>query len=116
MILLRKPNLVIFAGVVVVAGLAMLAALLNGQRMAARLEAEAATAIAQAGGAPVTADFSPSFAFATRHPVLSGGEALDEGTRNRVAKAVAAIPGVGGIRWADGNALSENAAAAAEPL
>jgi len=116
MTLLRKPYVVLLLGALAVAALAGLAALLNASRMAGALEARAAAAIAAAGGEPVTADFSPSFAWATRHPVLSGGERLDEATRDRVAKAVAAIPGVGGIRWADGHALAESAAAAAEPL
>jgi OOP family OmpA-OmpF porin len=48
--------------------------------------------------------------------VLSGGETLDETTRDRVAKAVAAIPGVGGIRWADGTTFASSSTAAAEPL
>ena len=116
MTLLRKPAVVILIGAVAVAALAGLAALLNAERMAADLEVKAAAAIAAAGGKPVRADFSPSFAWGTRHPVLAGGETLDEGTRARVAEAVAAIPGVGGVRWADGRALSETASLATEPL
>ena len=116
MTLLRKPNLAVVLGMLAVAALAVLAALINGPRMAAELEADAQLAIAEARGAPVTTDFSTSYGWATRHPVLSDGEELDEGTRDRIAKAVAAIPGVGGIRWADGTAHAESAAAAAEPL
>ena len=33
-----------------------------------------------------------------------------------MAKAVAALPGVGGIRWADGRAFSQSAEAAVQPL
>ena len=54
--------------------------------------------------------------FASRHPLLTGGEDLDENTRDRAAKAVAAIPGVGGVRWADGTAMAESAAVAPDPL
>ena len=117
MTLFRSPNLTVLLGIAVVMSLAALGALLNAPRMADRLETEAAAAIAETGGAPVTADFSTSYGWFTRHPVLSGGERLDEGTRDRVAKAVAAIPGVGGIRWADGTTHGQGAAgAAAEPL
>ncbi len=45
----------------------------------------------------------------SRNPLLSGGEGLSEAVRDRVAKAVAAVPGIGGIRWADGTALAESA-------
>lgn len=116
MMLLRKPSLVLLLGAVVAAALAALAALINSQRMASELEAKASAAIAAVDGAPVTADFSPSLAWGTRHPVLSGGENLDEATRERVARAVAAIPGVGGVRWADGNARAQMAVAAAAPM
>ena len=116
MTLLRKPSVVLLLGVAVVMALAISAALLNASRMAAELEARASTAIAAAGGVPVTADFSPSLFWATRHPVLHGGEDLDEATRERVAKAVAAIPGVGGVRWADGNARAQMAVTPASPM
>lgn len=116
MAILRNPYAVLSLGVVPIAALALVGGLLSGPRMAAKFEAAAELAIAEAGGAPVRADFSTSYGWATRHPVLSGGETLDESTRDRVAKAVAAIPGVGGIRWADGNALAESAAVDAEPL
>ncbi len=54
--------------------------------------------------------------FYSRHPLLTGGEPLNEATRDRIAKAVAGISGVGGIHWSDGDALVENAAAIADPL
>src|SRR6188508_2952854 len=116
MTLLSKPSVAILFGAVLVAALAGLAAFLNASQMAAGLEARAAEAIAAAGGAPVKADFTYPYGWPTRHPLLSGGETLDEATRDKVAKAVAAIPGVGGIRWADGTARAENALAAAEPV
>src|SRR5687768_13116335 len=116
MTILRNAYVVLSLGVALIAALALAGGLLSGPGMAARFEAAAERAIAEAGGAPVTADFSGPYGWATRHPALSGGETLDEGTRDRVAKAVAAIPGVGGIRWTDGNALAESASVVAEPL
>lgn len=116
MAILRNSKVVVVLGAALVSTLALAGAALSAPRMAARFEATAALAIAQAGGAPVVADFSTSYGWATRHPVLSGGETLDEATRARVARTLAAIPGVGGIRWADGNAFAASAAVAAEPL
>ena len=53
---------------------------------------------------------------ASRHPLLTGGEPLDESTRAKIAHAVADMPGVGGIRWSDGDILAEGQEAAFRPL
>lgn len=73
----------------------------------ARFEKRAAQAIEDAGGAGVTARFVSPSGWPSRHPVLDGGAELDEDTRAEVARAVAAVPGVGGIRWADGEARAQ---------
>ena len=39
--------------------------------------------------------------------MLTGAESLDETTRARIARAVADIPGVGGVRWSDGDMMVE---------
>ena len=114
--ILRNGYLAVLFGAVVVGALAIIAGRLSGPGMTERLAARAATAISEAGGVPVVARFATANGSASRHPVLSGGEDLDEGTRNRVAKAVAAIPGVGGIRWADGTALAISSDAPLVPL
>lgn len=75
--------------------------------MAQRMAAQAAEAIAAAGGRGVRAHFVAPDGSPTRHPLLTGGEPLDEGTRAKVARAVAGVPGVGGLRWADGTARAE---------
>lgn len=72
--------------------------------MQARLAEQAAQAIEEAGGGAITARFVSPWGWPSRHPILDGGEGLDENTRVKVARAVAAVPGVGGIRWADGEA------------
>jgi OOP family OmpA-OmpF porin len=84
--------------------------------MAERLEARAARAIAEVGGAPVEAHFRSFRGMPSRHPLLTGGEGLNEGLRDRIAKAVAAVPGVGGLRWSDGTALAQSTAPRVDPL
>jgi OOP family OmpA-OmpF porin len=112
----RSPLLAILAGALVVAVLAAIGGALSGPRLAAVLSLRAEKAIAAVGGAPVKARFATANGWPSRHPLLTGGEGLDETTRDRVAKAVAAIPGVGGIRWADGSALVQSDGEPAEPL
>lgn len=112
-----KPNLAIALGAFAVFLLAVLGGRLTGPTLAANLSAQAPAAIARAGGAgAVTARFATSGGLPSRHPLLSGGDDLDEPTRVRIARAVAAIPGTGGIRWADGSALVAGGETAANPL
>lgn len=112
--ILRSP-FVVPLGFIPVAALAFLASALNGPGMAASLDAQAREAIAKAGGAPVKARFITAHGWPSRHPLLSGGEKLSEGVRNRVAKAVAAVPGVGGVTWVDGTALAVTTQASVKP-
>jgi OOP family OmpA-OmpF porin len=111
-----RETFVIALGAATVTAIAIAAANFTGPRLAARLSDQAAVAIAQAGGAPVRASFISASGWPTRHPLLSGGRTLDEGTRARVARAVAAVPGVNGIRWDDGSALAKGAAATPRPV
>jgi OOP family OmpA-OmpF porin len=110
-----SPRFVVAAGAIVAAGLALVAARTTGPALVAKLDERTERAIAEAGGGPVEARFVSPGGSASRHPLLSGGRGLDEGTRDRVAKAVAAVPGVGGIRWADGTLVAESAAAVVTP-
>lgn len=111
-----SPGIAVAAGAVLVALVAIAGAQVNGPPMVESLSQQAAGAIEQVGGSPVTARFVSPNGLPSRHPVLTGGEGLDEGLRDRVAKAVAAVPGVGGIRWADGNALAERGELVPSPL
>ncbi|WP_228243373.1 OmpA family protein [Porphyrobacter sp. GA68] len=95
-------RLLIVAGALVVSAAAALTAEMTGTSLVTRMEGRAARVIAEAGHTSVRADFIDRFGWLSRHPTLSGGEALDDQQRTRVAQAVAAVPGVGGIRWADG--------------
>jgi len=109
------PRLTMILGALACALLAVFATR-NAPSFAARLEAKASRAMTEAGVGPVTARFTTPDGFATRHSLLSASDSLDEAARARAAKAVAAVPGVGGVRWTDGTALAESAAVVADPL
>jgi len=64
----------------------------------------------------VTARFTAEGGWPSRHPVLHGGGSLDEATRTRTARAVAAIAGVGGVRWASGPSPASRADVPTHPL
>lgn len=113
----RRHVLPILLGALLVTGLGVAATRIGGTDFAASLTEDAAGAIRQAGGRGVKADFrQDDWWAATRHPLLRGGTRLDEATRARVARAVAAIPGVGGIRWADGSMLATVGGVPLKPL
>ena len=111
-----RPTLAIVAGAVISGAIALTGARSTDAAMAERLTDEAAAAIAEVGGSRVSASFTNELGWPTRHPLLSGGEPLDEGTRDRIAKAVAASPGVGGISWSDGTVMAEAGVVPLSPL
>lgn len=110
-----RPPIAIAAGALVVTAITFTAARGFAPEMAADLSHKAETVIAENGGSGVSARFTSPNGFSSRHPLLSGGEELDEGTRDKVAKAVAAIPGVGGISWADGSIRAQDSAVPITP-
>lgn len=91
---------VVVAGVGLSLALSMAGTALNGPRFIAALAAGSTVAKDRAGGSGVTLAFRDSYGWLTRHPVLGGGRALSAQTRGAVASAVAAVPGIGGISWA----------------
>lgn len=104
---LRKPQVALLAGLLACGALAYTVGGASAPALADRLSASAPAAIANAGGGDlVTAEFRSPSGWPSRHPVLSGGEPLDESTRADIALAVASIPGVGGIRWSDGDMMA----------
>lgn len=105
---LRKPLIALLAGALACGLLAYFVAGARAPLLADRLAAAAPAAIAEAGGGgQVAAQFTSPGGWPNRHPLLTGGEPLDDNTRAAVARAVAAIPGVGGVRWADGDIMVE---------
>ncbi|GMM92739.1 OmpA family protein [Qipengyuania sp. MTN3-11] len=102
-----RASLAIVSGAVLVAGVGYLGSASYALSFAEEKTGLATRAIANAGGSGVEVRFANRLGI-TRHPVLSGGETLDEGTRAQVARSVAAIPGVGGVFWADGTLVAES--------
>ena len=112
----RSPFIPPIVGLAIVVGLTLIAARASEARLTENLAQAANAAILESGGHGVEAQFVSPWGNPGRHPVLSGGEELDETTRDRIAKAVAALPGVGGVRWADGTGLASGGEATIRPL
>lgn len=108
-------SILILSGVVLCLMLAILGARLTGPELTARMSQQAAVAIAAAGGTGVKAHFDIN-GWPSRHVLLSGGGKLNDAVRLRVARAVAAIPGVGGVFWADGSAFATSSRPTQRPL
>lgn len=111
-----RTAITLFAGAVATCATAYVAARTSASGFVAALENKSSAAIAEAGGSGITAHFATSRGSPTRHPLLRGGKGLDQGTRARVAKAVSAVPGVGGVVWADGTARAISDEPAYQPL
>jgi len=103
-----RTSIAIVAGALLTGALAIAGASMSAEELQAELTEQAAQAIEEADGGSVRARFVSPSGWPSRHPVLEGGEGLDETTRTRIARAVAAVPGVGGIRWADGEARAHS--------
>lgn len=115
--ILRSPRIALALGVFATFVLAVIGGRMNGPVIAQRLTEQSAPVIAAAGGGSrVKARFVSPNGLASRHPVLSGGEGLDDAARTRIARAVGAIPGVAGISWSDGTMLSESSPQVQNPL
>jgi OOP family OmpA-OmpF porin len=103
------PKTAIFAGALFVCSLAITGARISDRAFSENLASQANESLSAVGADAVKTRFVTRYAWPTRHPVLSGGEALDEGTRDAAAKAVGNIPGVGGVSWADGSVMAGGA-------
>ena len=102
-----RPILVLAAGALLTAAIAGAFAEATDSTLQQRMAADARAAIAEAGGRGVKVSFRSADGSPTRHALLVVGGELNEGTRARVARAVAGVPGVGGVFWADGTARAE---------
>lgn len=88
----------------------------RADRMATRLSGEAETALEAEGLSMVEATFANRYGSPSRHPILSGGESLDDERRTRAAELVKSVRGVGGVSWTDGSVVAESGERAFEPL
>ncbi|AKM07869.1 OmpA family protein [Pelagerythrobacter marensis] len=111
-----RPTIAIVAGALVTAALALIGATMSAQDIQSDLERRTAETIERTGGTGVRAHFTSPSGWASRHPLLESDGSLDEGKRAEVARAIAAIPGVGGVRWADGEARAQVAGIEYTPM
>lgn len=91
---------IVTAGAAISLALSFAASRLHGPTFVSELRTRAEAARDAAGGVDVRLAFRDRYGWLTRHPVLSGGERLNAATRGRVAAAIAAVPGIGGVSWA----------------
>ena len=92
----RRTLPLILAGAAASAVLGFGSVLAHGPEFTVRLSASAARSLSGSG---ISASFRDSRGWLTRHPTLGGGEDLPDGQRAALARWVAALPGVGGVRW-----------------
>ena len=111
-----RPTLALISGAALVAGIGYVAGQSYGAGLLASKSAEVEAAIASADGGTVTARMINPLGSATRHPVLENAGSLSEAKRARVAEAVAAVPGIGGVSWADGSATAQASTVQYTPL
>ena len=114
---LRSPGFAFAVGIAAVVLLAIAGGQATGDDLADALSQRANGAISNiTGAAGVHAEFRSPGGLPSRHPVLVGGEGIDDTTRAIIAREVAALPGVGGVRWADGSLRSRSEMQQMQPL
>lgn len=100
----RSSFALIGAGALACGVLAIGSTIAHGPQFIDRLEQQTRSALTTSHATGVTARFStgPMFGgnrWLTRHPLLTGGAGLSDAVRAEAARAVSAIPGVGGVAW-----------------
>ncbi len=114
---LRSPLLAIAFGAFLCALLAIAAARISTGTLIAPLAVKAQQTIAAAGGdADVKVHFVSAAGWPSRHPLLTGAEELEEPVRANIARALSRLPGIGGIRWSDGDMLADAGAPILNPM
>ncbi len=111
-----RPSIALIAGAITTTATAMFGAANTAEDFAGELDNRTTAALSELGTNGVKATFATGNGWPSRHPSLSGGENLDEAARAEAAKTVAAVPGVGGIRWADGTMIAESGTRPLTPL
>lgn len=111
-----RPTIAVVAGALIVAAMAFLGSSWSAPGLAERLGRDANEVMARQGANQVRADFHALGGWPSRHPVLRGAEGLAEDKRAALASEIAAIPGVGGIQWADGSIRAERGEQPLTPL
>ncbi len=104
--------ILVVAGCLVTALLTLASTVAHGPQLIADLELRSQKVLAGTG---LHASFHDRRGWLTRHPMLLGGSELDDRARARAATALAALPGVGGVRWQVTRARTKLASEAGVP-
>lgn len=99
-----RPAFAILTGALLVTTLALAGAGLTAQPFAERLADEARRAL---DGRSIEVGFTTASGWHSRHAMLTPRGDVPEEVRAKVAREVAAIPGVGGVHWTDGTMLAQ---------
>lgn len=102
-----RNSLLMLAGAVVVAVMAMLWGVRSGEALSDALKQRADEVAAVTGAVDASVDFTTVEGWATRHAMLTPIGEPGEGDRAALAQAIGRIPGVGGVHWTDGTMLAE---------
>ena len=111
-----RPAIAILAGALLSVTLALVAASQSADTLSARLAEEAEAMIESEANGAITASFNSARGYPSRHALLTPVGEVEETTRARVARAIATIPGVGGVHWTDGTMLAAPEDAPVESL
>lgn len=103
------PVALFIAGALAVGAMAIATAVSHGPAFIDGIARDAAVRRDAAGGRDIAMNFVMGDGWLTRHPTLSGGDALDTRTRARVAAAIAGTPGVGGVAWRSARVRADSA-------
>ncbi len=114
--MLARPTLIMSAGALFVALAGYAAASRSASDLSDRLTREASAVIAAQNVTGVKPSFVTNRGAPTRHVRLIGGGNLALVKRDAVAKAIAAIPGVGGVIWTSPPQNTSSSEPVFEPL
>ena len=91
---------IILAGAVATIAIAFASNAVTGARFISGLQNDAKATRDAVGASGVQITFRTFEGWLTRHPLLSGGEAVSEEQRTRAAQAISGVAGIGGVTWA----------------
>ena len=100
------PVLFVIAGALVVSAMTIPASIMTRDTLVARLASDAEAALAELDAGGIEVRLTDRFGSPSRHAMLSGAQGMTEAKRERVAKRIAEIDGIGGVHWTDGTVMA----------
>jgi OOP family OmpA-OmpF porin len=92
-------SLFMLSGALAVVGIGIASLSVNGPVLVDTIRHDAEAARDEAGAKSVKIRLRTEQGWLTRHAVLEGGGGLSDEVRAAAATAIAAVPGIGGVRW-----------------